>query len=158
MEKSDTIVKLLCKSKYTKPNFCSSATKLLKLVYTLLNVSFLKTLVVNLSFSLQILTSRKEKELFFSRLGMTPSLVNYASYKLSDLEKILLVKGLNYALPPIKLKYGDYMKPVELFYCEIRKLSNEDYELEKVKTEIKKEAYSSFDNYNFWNELNISKK
>ena len=89
---------------------------------------------------------------------MTPSLVNYASYKLSDLEKILLVKGLNYALPPIKLKYGDYMKPVELFYCEIRKLSNEDYELEKVKTEIKKEAYSSFDNYNFWNELNISKK
>ena len=89
---------------------------------------------------------------------MTPSLVNYASYKLSDLEKILLVKGLNYALPPIKLKYGDYMKPVELFYCEIRKLSNEDYELEKVKTEIKKEAYSSFDNYNFWNELNISKE
>ena len=142
----------------TKPNLCLSATKLLKLVYTPLNVSFLKTLVVNLSFSLQILTSRKEKELFFSRLGMTPSLVNYASYKLSDLEKILLVKGLNYALSPIKLKYGDYMKPVELFYCEIRKLSNEDHELEKVKTEIKKEAYSSFDNYNFWNELNISKK
>ena len=28
----------------------------------------------------------------------------------------------------------------------------------KVKTDIKKEAYSSFDNYNFWNELNISKE
>ena len=39
---------------------------LLKLVYTPLNVSFLKTLFVNLSFSLQILTSRKEKELLFS--------------------------------------------------------------------------------------------
>ena len=34
----------------------------------------------------------------------------------------------------------------------------EDHELEKVKTEIKKEEYSSFDNYNFWNELNIRKK
>ena len=45
---------------YTKPNLCSSATKLLKLVYIPLNVSFLKTFVVNLSFSLQILTSRKE--------------------------------------------------------------------------------------------------
>ena len=35
---------------YTKPNLCSSATKLLKLVYIPLNVSFLKTFVVNLSF------------------------------------------------------------------------------------------------------------
>ena len=33
----------------------------------------------------------------------------------------------------------------------------QDHELEKVKTEIKK-GYSSFDNYNFWNELNISRE
>ena len=82
----------------------------------------------------------------------------YSSYKLSDLGKRLLAKGLSYALPPIKLNYGDYMTPFELFYREIRKLPIEDHELEKVKTEIKKEAYSSFDNYNFWNELNISKE
>ena len=44
---------------------------------------------------------------------------NYSLYKLLDLEKRLLVKGLNYALPPIKLNYGDYMTPFELFYCEI---------------------------------------
>ena len=59
-------MKLLCKSVYTKPNLCSSATKLLKLVYTPLNVSFLKTLLLNLYFSLQILIMRKEKELSFS--------------------------------------------------------------------------------------------
>ena len=74
---------------------------------------------------------------------------NYSSYKLSDLEERLLAKGLNYALRPIKLNYGDYMTRFERFYREIRKLPIEDYELEKVKTEIKKEAYSSFDNYNF---------
>ena len=74
---------------------------------------------------------------------------NYSSYKLSDLEKRSSAKGLNYALPPIKLDYGDYMAPFELFYREIRKLLIEDHQLEKVKTEIKKEAYSSFDNYNF---------
>ena len=34
---------------------------------------------------------------------------NYSSYKLSDLEKRLLAKGLNYTLPPIKLNYGDYV-------------------------------------------------
>ena len=72
---------------------------------------------------------------------------NYSSFKLSDLEKRLLAKGLHYTLPPIKLNYGDYMTPFELFYREIRKLPIEDHELEKVKTEIKKEAYSSFDNY-----------
>ena len=81
-----------------------------------------------------------------------------SSYKLSDLEKRLLAKGLNYALPLIKLNYGDYMTPFELFYREIRKLPIEDHELEKLKTEIKKEAYLSFDNYNFWNELNINKE
>ena len=41
---------------------------------------------------------------------------NYSSYKLSDLEKRLLVKGLNYALPSIKLNYGNYMKPFKLFF------------------------------------------
>ena len=50
------------------------------------------------------------------------------------------------------------MTPSELFYREIRKLPIEDHELGKVKTEIKKEAYTSFDNYNFWNEFNISKE
>ena len=83
---------------------------------------------------------------------------NYSSYKLPDLEKRLLAKGLNYVLPPIKLNYGNYMTPFELFYCEIQKLPIEDHELEKVKTEIKKEVYMSLNNYNFWNELNISKE
>ena len=50
------------------------------------------------------------------------------------------------------------MTPFVLFYREIRKLPIEDHQLEKVKTEIKKAAYSSFDNYNFWSELNISKE
>ena len=83
---------------------------------------------------------------------------NYSSYKPSDLEKILLAKGLNYALPPITRNYGDYMRPFELFYREIRKRPIEDNELEKVKTEIYKEAYSSFNNHVFRNELNIPKE
>ena len=38
------------------------------------------------------------------------------------------------------------MAPFEPFYCETRKLPIED------------SSYSSFDNYNFWNKLNISKE
>ena len=48
----------------TTPNLCSSLTKLMKLVRNLLSVSFLKTLVLNLSFSRNILTSRKKSYLF----------------------------------------------------------------------------------------------
>ena len=33
--------------------------------------------------------------------------LNSSSYDLADLEKRLLGKGLNYALPPVKLNYGD---------------------------------------------------
>ena len=50
----------------TQPNLYSSGIKLLKLVYTPLNVSFLKTLVTNLSFSQNIFTSRKESYPFIS--------------------------------------------------------------------------------------------
>ena len=51
------------------------------------------------------------------------------------------------------------MSPFELFNHDIvQKLPIEDQELQKVKTEIKKEAYLSCDDYNFWNELNISKE
>ena len=38
------------------------------------------------------------------------------------------------------------MTLLQRFYYEIQKLPIEDHELEKVKTEIKKEAYWSFDN------------
>ena len=65
---------------------------------------------------------------------------NYSSYKLSGLGKRLLEKGLNYALPLTKLNYGNYMTPLELFYREIWKPPTEVHELEKVKTENKKEA------------------
>ena len=55
---------------------------------------------------------------------------NYSSYKLSDLEKRLLAKGLNHALTSTKLNYGYYMTPFDFFYREIRKLSIEDHELD----------------------------
>ena len=45
LEKSDKIAKLLYKRVYTKPNLCSSVTKLLTLMYILMSISFLKTLV-----------------------------------------------------------------------------------------------------------------
>ena len=67
-------------------------------------------------------------------------------------------KGLNYALLPRKLIYTDYITPFKLFYRKIRKLLFEGHDLEKVKADIKKVAYSFFDNHIFWNDLNTSKE
>ena len=50
-----------------KPNLNSNGIKLMKLVYTPLNVSFLKTLVANFSFSRNTLTSRKDSTCLLQR-------------------------------------------------------------------------------------------
>ena len=50
----------------TKPNLYSNEKKLTKLVYIPLYVSFLKSLVTNLSFSQNLFTTRKESDPFLS--------------------------------------------------------------------------------------------
>ena len=83
---------------------------------------------------------------------------NYSSYKLSNIEKNVLARGLNFALPPVKLNYGDYLTPFELLFRDVTKLPVPENILERLKVEIKREAFSSYDNYSFWTELNISKE
>ena len=41
----------------------------------------------------------------------------YSSYKLSDIENKLLVRGLNFALSPVKLNYADYLTPIVVSRC-----------------------------------------
>ena len=75
--------------------------------------------------------------------------VNYLISELSDCEKRLLAKGLNFKLPPKYLDYTDYLFSFELFYRNIRNLgflSNED--LDFVKARAKEAALFYFRNYN----------
>ena len=83
---------------------------------------------------------------------------NYSSHKLSDIEKKVLVRGLNFALPPVKLNYGDYLTPLEFLFRDVAKPPVSDNILEGLKVEIKREAFSLYDNYSFWDERNISKE
>ena len=74
---------------------------------------------------------------------------NFSKYELSDGQKGLLAKGLNFSLPPKYLDYADYLANFELFYTNIRSLGilpNED--LDFVKTRIKEVALSTYRNYN----------
>ena len=83
---------------------------------------------------------------------------NYSSHKLSDIEKKVLARGLNFALPPVKLNYGDYLTPLEFLFRDVAKLPVSDNILEGLKVEIKREAFSLYDNYSFWDKRNISKE
>ena len=83
-------------------------------------------------------------------------IINHSSYQLSDVEKTILAKGLNFASPPKKLNYADYLTPYELLFRDIKELSVDDSILERVKVDMKKICLSSFENFKFKVELNIT--
>ena len=73
----------------------------------------------------------------------------------SDIEKTVLAKGLNFALPPKNLNYADCLTPYELLFRDIKELSDDDSILERAKVDMKKISLSSFENFKFKDELNI---
>ena len=73
---------------------------------------------------------------------------NFSGYVLSDCEKSLLTKGLNFSIPCKKLDYADYLVQSQLFFRDIHNLdilSNENLDFVKAKT--KKAALSSYRYY-----------
>ena len=73
---------------------------------------------------------------------------NYSNYNLTDPEKNLLSKGLNFAVLPSRLNYADYCLNFELFYrqiCQIDTLNNRNKDF--LHTKIKDLALSSFREY-----------
>ena len=75
---------------------------------------------------------------------------------MSDIEKTVLAKDLNFDLPSKKLIYADYLRPYELLFRDINELSVDDSLLERVKVDIKKMRLSLFENFKFKDELNIT--
>ena len=51
------------------------------------------------------------KDSSIGRYNPDKVIFNYPSHKLSDIENYVLVRGLNFVLPPMKLNYGDYLTP-----------------------------------------------
>ena len=74
---------------------------------------------------------------------------NFSSHILTKPQESILKKGLNYALPPKKLKYEDYLLNFELFFRSVKKENScEDGEIENFKSELRNLTHSSFKSYN----------
>ena len=74
---------------------------------------------------------------------------NFSSYELNDIEKSLLVRGLNFSICPGKLNYADYCINFEYLFKAIKTdgiLS--PHKLDFVKTRLKDIALSSYKEHN----------
>ena len=45
---------------------------------------------------------------------------NFSNYHLTDSDKSLLIKGLNFAIPPKKIEYSKFILPFELLFHDIK--------------------------------------
>ena len=54
-----------------------------------------------------------------ARLSPETVITNLSSYSLSDIEKRALAKGLNFSLPPPRLKKGKYLSSFELLFGDL---------------------------------------
>ena len=75
------------------------------------------------------------------------AIFNISKYELSDCEKGLLAKGLNFSIPSKYLNYADCLVNFELFDRNIRNLGILSNDLDFVKTKTKEAALSSYRNY-----------
>ena len=84
---------------------------------------------------------------------------NFSSYTLSQNEKTLLAKGLNLAIPPKKLNYGDFLLPFESLFKELSESLKSDYScdaMDPVAASMKDAALNCFYSYDPKTEQNLS--
>ena len=98
----------------------------------------------------KVVQNYKLSELMGDELSHNPDDVirNYSTYELSEVEKSLLVKGLNFAIPPKKLKYQDYLLPFELLYRDVMEEDEVKDSLNHLQARLKDVGLSSFRLYN----------
>ena len=72
----------------------------------------------------------------------------FSDYKLTESEKSVLCKGLQFAIPPNKLEYADFMFPFELLFSDIKNTNSTIPQTKAVKSKILDTAFASFDAFN----------
>ena len=69
---------------------------------------------------------------------------NFSSYQLSEHEKSLLSKGLNFAISPKNLNYADYMLPFELLFRDIDLLDIPRTDRDFIQGRLRDCAFTSY--------------
>ncbi|KAL5263627.1 hypothetical protein ACHWQZ_G008854 [Mnemiopsis leidyi] len=85
-----------------------------------------------------------------SRLDPESVITNLSSYSLSDVEKRALAKGLNFTLPPPKLKKGQFLSSFEMLFADLSRcqFSGNQDESQYFRKKLAEIAFSSFYKFN----------
>ena len=83
-----------------------------------------------------------------SRSNPDKVIYNFSSVTLSDSDKSLSNKGLNFALPPASLEYSEYLVDYELFFRDTFSLETSHFDRELLKNRLKNLVFLSFKTYN----------
>ena len=77
--------------------------------------------------------------------GIHPEKVifNFSSYLLSNSDKSLLSKGLNFSIPKKKVEISEYLCPFELLYREVSDFGKDSSDKELLKCKLKELGLSS---------------
>ena len=82
---------------------------------------------------------------------------NFWSLVLTDHEKTLLSKGLNFTILHKDLNYVDYLLPFELSYSDINSLKISNFDKDCIKTKLRDLAFSSYNETSNFMENNLPK-
>ena len=70
---------------------------------------------------------------------------NFSKHVLTEAEKSVLCKGLQFAVPPKTIEYSEYMLPFELLFRDIKNNNLTTPQCNSIKSKILDTAFSSFD-------------
>ena len=73
---------------------------------------------------------------------------NFSNYHLTDSDKSLFIKGLNFAIPPKKIEYSKFLLPFELPFRDIKSNSESSVDLANVKGRLQDTAFTSYAGFN----------
>ena len=65
-----------------------------------------------------------------------------------DSDKLLLIKGLKFSIPPKKIEYSKFLLLFELLFREIKSNSESSFDLASVKACLQDTAFSSYLGFN----------
>ena len=104
---------------------------------------------------LQELIPNIREESIIDNVSNDPNKViyNFPNYHLTDADKSLLIKGLNFAIPPKKTEYSKFLLPFELLFCDIKSNSESSVDLASVKARLQDTAFTSYSAFNKDNSL-----
>ena len=85
-------------------------------------------------------------------------LFNFSSHSLTEHEKSLLSRALNFALLPKNVNYADYLLPFELLFRDIDLCEVPNYDIEFIRSASRDFAFTYFRDSSKINENNLSKE